>query len=326
MSRPQITVVGLGPAGRKFLTLETAALLAGDAPVWLRTSRHPAAVELEVAGSFDYLYETLGSFEAVYERIVDELIDLCDQNGQVIYAVPGSPVIAERTVELLQQAEVVRDGRVQLDIRPALGFTELCWVALAIDPMAEAVTIIDAINLDVHGAGRLGPLLITQVHSAEVLSDVIDVLHDVAPSTATVLQGLGTPEARVVEVAWNELRSEVTPDHLTSIWVPRFEVPMAASLIALEETLRLELQCSSTAVDFSTEALRTGLSNAGKFVTSAVEALVSQDPNAGFELEDGLADLLYLLMIHVRLSAQAGLFSFADLAETAVERRGYLEL
>ena len=115
MSSGQITVVGLGPAGPEYLTAETVELLNGNAPVWLRTSRHPAADRLDVAGSFDSLYESLDSFDQVYSTIVDELIALArtaamSDGGAVVYAVPGSPAVAEHTVELLREHDAVTSG------------------------------------------------------------------------------------------------------------------------------------------------------------------------------------------------------------------------
>ena len=320
MAPSRITVVGLGPAGAELLTVETADLLRSDLPVWLRTSRHRAAGEIESTGSFDHLYETLDSFDDVYATIVSSLVDLAIEHDHVIYAVPGSPVVAERTVEMLRVNNAVTAGEIDLDIRPALAFTELCWTALGIDPMTEAATIIDAFELGVHGVGRLGPLLITQVHSAEVLSEIIDVLDDVAPPVVKVLRRLGSPDEAVFDVPWSDLRSEVEPDHLTSLWIPRFGTPLASSIVELDEKLRSQVAASPHAAAFSFESLRIGLAKSAVAVSDAVDRFVEEVPDAGFDLEEGLADLLILVMLHVRLSAEAGLFTLDDLAETARKR------
>lgn len=314
MATGRISVVGLGPAGAEFLTAETVELLRSGAPVWLRTSRHPAADGLIVEGSFDDLYETLGSFEEVYATIVDRLIEFAQSAGHVVYAVPGSPVVAERTVEMIRAHRRVVAGDIELAVRPALAFTELCWNALEIDPMAVGATIIDAYGLTVQGAGRLGPLLITQVHSAEVLSDVIDALADVAPKSVTVLQRIGSPHELVREVDWGDLRNSVTPDHLTSLWVPRFETPLAATLVSLEESLRHVLERSPGDAQTS---LAAAISKLPETVAAVVtEADDSQTP----DVEEPLSDMLFIVMLIARLSARAGLFSLEDLAETAVER------
>ena len=319
-SKSTLTVVGLGPAGTEYLTAETIELLGGSAPVWLRTKRHPAASGLDIAGSFDSLYENHPSFDEVYAAIVSNLVNLARDEGHVVYAVPGSPAVAEHTVELLRTHPEVLSGDIWLDIRPAMAFTDLCWTALGIDPMAEAVTIVDALSLSVQSAGRIGPMLITQVHSMDVLDDVIAVLDDVSPAIVTILQGLGTTAELVSEVAWSELRRAVDPDHLTSLWIPRLEAPVAASLVQLDEMVRRLRDTSPEAIEYSLGSLRNTLPEASAGVVEAVERVIESDDDSFLALEDGLADLLFLLMLHIRLAAEAGFCTIEDVAETARRR------
>ena len=97
----RIAVVGLGPGDADLLTAGTAERLGAahdDGRLWLRTSRHPAASVVAGAPSFDHVYEQADRLEDVYVQIVDRLIAEA-AGGPVTYAVPGSPVVAERTVE-----------------------------------------------------------------------------------------------------------------------------------------------------------------------------------------------------------------------------------
>lgn len=308
--QPRICVVGLGPAGPELITAETAALLAGAAPVWLRTSRHPAAHGLAVAGSFDDLYESLDTFEDVYRTIVDRLVDEATRSGEIVYAVPGSPNVAEHTVELLRS-----DDRVRLDVRPAMGFTDLCWSALGIDPMAQAVTIVDAHRITTDAAGRLGPMLITQVHSAEVLDDVILCLDDVAPQTATILKGLGTVDAHVETVPWQELATALEPDHLTSLWIPELAEPVAASFVRFDELVRrLRTECPWDR-EQTHGSLRPFLLEETYEVLEAIDDVTAGRPDGYADLEEELGDLLFQVFFHSRLAAEAGYFTVADVAQ-----------
>lgn len=315
-----VTVVGLGPAGRSLLTLETAELLAGELPVWLRTSRHPAAAGLRIAGSFDSYYESFETFEQVYRAVVDRLVELVGERGPLIYAVPGSPNIAEHTVELLRA-----DGRVTVDVRPAMGFTDLCWNALGVDPLAEAVTIVDAHRVATDSAGRLGPMLITQVHSADVLDDVILALDDVAPDSVTVLKGLGTAGEQVETVPWNELSNAVTPDHLTTLWLPRLAEPVASSFVRFDELVRrLRNECPWDS-EQTHESLRPYLLEETYEVLDAIDALTAGENSAADDhdasddayvnLEEELGDLLFQIFFHSRLAAEQGRFTVADVAK-----------
>lgn len=305
-----VTVVGLGPAGAEYLTAETQTLLDGELPVWLRTARHPAAESVQATGSFDELYETSPSFDHVYDTIVERLIDEAETHGRIVYAVPGSPTVAERTVELLRA-----DDRVELDVRAAMSFTDLCWARLGIDPMAEAVTIVDAHRLGSDAAGRLGPLLVTQVHSFDVLDDVILVLDDVAPSTVTVLQGLGTETERTEVVAWHELRNSVEPDHLTTLWIPRLAEPVAGAFARFDELIRrLRAECPWDG-EQTHQSLRGYLLEETYEVLEAIDAVASEPDDGYVDLEEELGDLLFQIFFHSRLAAEEGRFTISDVAD-----------
>lgn len=308
MTTPTVIVVGLGPAGPELITTETAELLHGDQPVFLRTSRHPAA-EIVNAPSFDELYETSASFEEVYTTIVDKLVAAAQEHGSVIYAVPGSPLVAEHTVELLRD-----DDRVAVDIRPALSFADLAWLALGIDPLTAAATIIDAHQFVVEAAGRLGPLLVTQVHNAEVLADVCGALDDVAPESVTLLQGLGTSNEDVRVVPWREVLSTTAPDHLTTLWIPKLAEPIGASFMRFDELVRrLRAECPWDR-EQTHGSLRMHLLEEAHEVLEAID-LVEQDPAHYGELEEELGDLLFQVFFHARLAAEQGQFTVSDVAD-----------
>src|SRR5690349_15728348 len=96
--RPRVVIVGLGPAGPDLLTAGTLAAIEAIPRRFLRTTRHPAASVVADATSFDDRYEAAESFEVVYAGIVEAVVAAAIESGEVLYAVPGSPVVAERAV------------------------------------------------------------------------------------------------------------------------------------------------------------------------------------------------------------------------------------
>ena len=93
---------------------------------FLRTSRHPSASLVGDAATFDHRYESADSFEEVYRAVVDDLLAAADEHGEVLYAVPGSPRVLERTVDLLVAEAAAGRGRARgrprhLVRRPRLG-------------------------------------------------------------------------------------------------------------------------------------------------------------------------------------------------------------
>ena len=127
MSRPEIVVVGLGPAGPELLTAATAAAIAAD-----------------------HHYERSETIDAVYDAIVEDLVAAARRDGRVLYAVPGSPAVAERTVELLRA-----DDRVSVEVLPALSCADLAWVRLGVDPLAGGARIVDGHRFAVEAARAL---------------------------------------------------------------------------------------------------------------------------------------------------------------------------
>ncbi|MEA2842809.1 MAG: tetrapyrrole methylase family protein / MazG family protein, partial [Actinomycetota bacterium] len=131
----RVVVVGLGPAGPEQLTAAATSAIERIPRRFLRTTRHPAARAVEPAVSFDAVYESATSLDEVYAAIVDALVEAALAEAAVVdteaggaavlYAVPGSPSVAERTVELL-----LADERVVVELVAGLSFTDLAWARL----------------------------------------------------------------------------------------------------------------------------------------------------------------------------------------------------
>ncbi|MDQ1398816.1 MAG: tetrapyrrole methylase family protein / MazG family protein, partial [Acidimicrobiaceae bacterium] len=224
----RIVVVGLGPGSPGLLTAETAAAIERIPTRFVRTSRHPSAPAVPDGRSFDWAYEQATRLEDVYLSIAAALVEAAEEYGEVLYAVPGSPVVGERTVELLQG-----DSRVDVEILAAMSFLDLAWARLGVDPMALGVRLIDGHRFATEAAGQRGPLLVAQCDSKAVLSDIKLAVEN--GSSVTVLQRLGLPDESLVTVAWDELDRVVHPDHLTSLWIPVLASPVAAELVLFDE-------------------------------------------------------------------------------------------
>jgi uncharacterized protein YabN with tetrapyrrole methylase and pyrophosphatase domain len=118
--RGLVVVLGLGPAGPDLLTSAASQAIARIPRRFVRTARHPSSVAVPDAVSFDSVYESASNLEAVYAGIVDALAEAAAEEGEVLYAVPGSPLVAERTVELL-----LADERVDVSVVAGLSFLDL---------------------------------------------------------------------------------------------------------------------------------------------------------------------------------------------------------
>jgi len=204
-------VVGLGPAGPDLVTAGARAAIERVPVRFLRTCRHPAASLLGDARSFDDVYDDAERLDHVYERIAALLVAEAEGHGEVLYAVPGSPLVAERTVTLLRERATA--GDLELVVEPALSYLDLAWEALGIDPLAAGVRLVDGHRFAAEAAGERGPLLVAQCDHRHVLSDIklaVDVEPGAGP-VVTVLQRLGSADASVRSVAWNTSTARSSP-------------------------------------------------------------------------------------------------------------------
>ena len=229
-------VVGLGPAGPEQLTVAAVQAIERVPPGrrFLRTARHPAAVALgEGTASFDRMYRSAETIDGVYPAIVEALVGAAADGREVLYAVPGSPLVAERTVELL-----LADPRVTVDLVPGMSFTDLAWARLGVDPVAAGVRLVDGHRFAVEAAGERGPLLVAQCDSKAVLSDIKLAVDWSGDLQAVVLCRLGLPDESVRTVAWADLDRDLEPDHLTSVYIPALAAPVAGEVARFAELVR----------------------------------------------------------------------------------------
>ena len=317
--RPAVVVCGLGPAGPDLVVPAATAAIERHAHRFLRTTRHPAAAVVGDATSFDDLYERAGSIEDVYAGVLEALVAAAGEHGEVLYAVPGSPMVAERTVELL-----LADPRVAVELVPALSFVDLAWVRLGVDPLTGGVRLVDGHRFATEAAGERGPLLVAQCEDRDVLSEVklavgevvdaTDPGHAEAAPRLVVLQRLGLADESVAAVPWHELDRVVAPDHLTSVFVPALAAPVAGEVAAFVEVVRrLRAECPWDRQQ-THQSLRRHLLEEAYEVLEAIDHL-DVDAGTGFDhLEEELGDLLFQVVFHSTLAAEEGRFTLADVA------------
>ncbi len=122
----------------------------------------------------------------------------------IVYAVPGSPLVAERTVELLR-----RDERVDVTIVPALSFLDMAWERLGIDPLSRTGFAWWMPNSSARQVTNdRGPFLVAQCWSQAFLSDIkLSPLYDGDGPVPEVvlLHHLGLEDEQVVRVGWWDL-------------------------------------------------------------------------------------------------------------------------
>ena len=315
MTLPRVVVVGLGPGAPEHVTDQTRTAITDNAHRYLRTSVHPSSALVPDAISFDHLYESADTFGDVYAQVTESLVAAATEFGQVLYAVPGSPLILERSVRHLRA-----DDRIDCVVLPALSFLDVAYAVLGIDPVEAGVRLVDGHEFATAAAGEHGPLLVAHTHANWVLSDIKLAVDDAGPIDnddveVIVLQRLGTPDQLVTTTTWAEMDTAVEADHLTSIYIPRLNVAVAehySRFHVLTRTLREQCpwdieQTHTTLVPYLLEETYE--------VVDALQALDADDPATDVDLIEELGDLLYQVEFHATIAEQEGRFTMADVTQ-----------
>jgi tetrapyrrole methylase family protein / MazG family protein len=312
-----ITVVGLGPASLDRVDARTLDILRSAPVVILRTAHHPAAIELaslrEVI-TCDDLYDENADFDSVYRGIVDRVLAAAE-DVDVVYAVPGSPSVGERTVPLL--VDLGREAGHDVELLSAASFLEDVFAAVGLDPITDGAQIVDARDLPDPLPFHL-PTIITQVDSMLRASDLAVALGRTLPDDidVVVLDRLGDSDGVVQTMSIASL-ARYPGGPRTSVFVPAADVGVLG-LIATNRILRS--QCpwdrEQTHHTLLTHLVEEAYEAADALGSLPVEA-PGGDPDFGVyaEVEDELGDLLLQVIFHATLAAEAGAFDIDEVAE-----------
>lgn len=217
-----ITIVGLGPSGYSRLSVGAYRVIRSAPIVFVRTARHPVVQELAAEGiafeAMDGIYESAGTFEEVYERIANRILDEAAESGDAVYAVPGHPLVGEESVRILIRK--AREKGLETAVIGSESFIEASLEALGFG-LDAGLKVLDALSI-----GRVTPAsdtgnLIYQVYDRDVTSEVKLKLMEHYPDDFEVIliSGAGTPGQVVRAIPLHQLdRCEC--DHLTTVYLP----------------------------------------------------------------------------------------------------------
>lgn len=317
----EIIIVGLGPGSFNFMTVETLDVLERAETLLLRTAKHPTVEALRARGiafaSYDEYYERHATFDEVYAAIAEDCATRAKNGARIVYAVPGSPLVAERTVVLLR--ELANERGIPLTVLPGMSFLEVLYTRLGVDPI-EGLTVLDACDLQPDGSELKTAMVITQVYNQAVASDVKLTLMESLPDdyAVTLVRGLGLPDESIRTIALYELDRQPDIDHLTSLYVakPEHKAPQTFSLEPLIEvmaTLRSPDGCLWD-LEQNHRSLRRYL------VEEVYEVLEAIELADGEKMCEELGDLLLQIVFHARVAEESGEFTMQDVVDVVTEK------
>jgi len=314
-----ITIVGLGPGDGSLLTREAIELLQETEEIYLRTRIHPAVASLPShlrVYSFDNLYESEEEFEAVYEKIATQVLQLGQRPQGVLYAVPGHPLVGEDTVRRIRES--AQEAGVEVRIVSGLSFIEVALPFLDIDPL-DGLQIVDATILAEHLHPSLDPdlpALVGQLYSRPLASEVKLTLLNLYPAEhgVTLLRALGTPQAATEKLPLYELDRVESFDHLTTLFVPPLDKASSVSTFHdIVARLRAPGGCPW-------DREQTHLTLRPHLLEETYEVLRAIDEEDDEALREELGDLLLQIVLHAQIAAEESSFTLAQVVQTIIEK------
>ncbi|MFC2177500.1 nucleoside triphosphate pyrophosphohydrolase [Actinomycetota bacterium] len=311
-----ITIVGLGPAGlERVAPRALAALRADAATVVARTLDHPAATELAamrpVIGCDD-IYEAAADYNSLYRAIAQRV---CAVSGDVVYAVPGSALVGERTVPLIREIALAENRAVE--IHPGESFLDLAFDRIGVDPITDGLQVLDARALPDPLPLHI-PTLLTQLDTAGTAADLAAELgrvlaHD---TPIRVLTDLGSPTESITETTVEKLPRAATGPR-TSAFLDAQQVGWFG-LIQINRVLREECPWDRKQTHHS--LLKHLLEETYETVDAVLELprdAPGGEPDFGAyaAVEEELGDLLLQVVFHATMARETGAFDVEEIAE-----------
>jgi tetrapyrrole methylase family protein/MazG family protein len=220
-----LAILGLGPGDPGQITRAAWDTLATARQVYLRTRVHPCVPDLPAGPSyhsFDHLYEQADDFGQVYEGIVEQLLAALEAGEEVVYAVPGDPLVGEASVTRLLAA--CRERGIEVRILSGVSFVEPTLAALGLDAL-DGLQLLDATEVAAAYHPPINPdlpALIAQVYGRHLASDLKLTLINQYPDEHPIrlVHAAGTGQQRVEDLALYQLDRSSTIAHLTTLYVP----------------------------------------------------------------------------------------------------------
>lgn len=326
-----ITVVGLGSGSEDQITLGIWKKVKEASHLYVRTEHHPMMKLLHdehiAYTSFDDVYEKHNNFPEVYEEIVQTLLQRvleiaeAGKEANIVYAVPGHPMVAESTVQkLIARCE---EQGIALNIIGGESFLDAAFTALRFDPI-EGFALLDAAELQPAVLQPQLHTLIGQVYDKYTASDVKLALMERYPDDYEVIVGhaLGVEgQQEIISVPIYELDRIDGYHNLSIIYVPRTtdDAVRNRTFDRLHEIVAILRSPGGCPWDQE----QTHQSIRKNFIEELYEALEAIDADNPEGMQEEFGDVLLQLMLHSQMEEELGSFSIYDVLQTLNEKLVY---
>lgn len=313
----KLEIIGLGAGDLDQLQLGIyKKLINTTTTIFVRTMDHPVIAALQAEGinftAFDDYYEAEDQFAEVYERITDRLLKELEIDS-VIYAVPGHPMLAEKTVQLL----LARGGD-QVEVLGGQSYLDDLFTTLKIDPI-EGFQFIDGTNFNRSEINYRNNLIFCQVYDRMIASEVkLALLEDLpADYPVTIVEAAGSEQEVVTIVPLEALDRTLEISNLTSVYVPRVPEELLHHTFQSFREVIAKLR-GPEGCPWDQEQTHESLKQSAiEEIYELIDAIEEVD-EAGIIEE--LGDVLLQVMMHSQIGEDDGYFSIDDVIKGVTDK------
>jgi tetrapyrrole methylase family protein / MazG family protein len=265
--------------------------------------------------SFDEVYEKLPTFDMVYEEIAKNIVEIAKSND-VVYAVPGHPLVAEDTVQRI--LSLAGQYGIDVEIVPAVSFIDAVIKALSIDPV-KGLKVCDGLQMDVQKTDPSIHNIITQIYNRKTASDVkIRLMEYYEDETEVIMvRAAGVRGEEIIEkMPLYDIDRISWVDHLTSLYIPPVQKKRRydfEDLLKIMERLRGPGGCPWDR-EQTHESLKQYL------VEESYEVLEAIDEGNMDKLCEELGDVLLQIVFHSHIAMEKGGFDIIDVTDNITRK------
>lgn len=307
----KISIVGLGPGDYSLISQGALEALQSSSRIFLRTEKHPTVDKLKETiqyTSLDYFYDKEENFENVYSKISEFIVEL-SKEGDLVYAVPGHPRVAEKTVSIIES--LAREKNIEVETIASMSFVDAMFNYLAIDP-ADGFKLVDAFEIENSFIDTNTSMIITQIYDHFIASNIKLKLMEYYDydQEVCIVNGAGVKNLESTKyVQLQDLdRCENLFDYLSSLYIPKSTKSVYNTVYDLEKimnTLRSPSGC-----DWDKKQTHESLKK--YLIEEAYELCQAIDNDDIDEMIEELGDILLQVIFHCQIGQEEGYFDFKE--------------
>jgi len=303
-----IQIIGLGAGSIDELTIRAHKALNGNIPTFARTERHPIIKKLQEEVEikcFDDFFEKYETFDEVYEKMTDNILELVKKHGKINYCTAGSPYYGDIvTKKLINEYK----DQINIIIIDGMSFLDKC-IKLSGFSDYKAIKVLDCLEADEFSFDINSFCIVSQVYDSEMASQLKLKLMETYPDDTSILK-MDVLEDNVKKIPLFMLDQEKNYGFSTYFCILPIEISKntvynVTNLCRIVKILRSPDGCPWD-MKQTHESIRQHV------IEEAYEVVDAIDNDDVDNLVEELGDLLFQVVFHAELGSEDGYFNFSD--------------